>query len=757
MISAGTIHIAVNRKYVNKYTGDDWWTFNNSFTNEYLTVDQLIEAIERGRAFTAPHRHEHPVINGKEIAFRHRENWIEAQHIGADHDNLAIADALELPFVRDYATFIYTTPSHTDSTPRCRSVFILDQVITDQEYYNQGQKAIAWHLAGKVDRACTDAARLFYGSRCCTTFRNGKTLSLSALEQLIKEYIVHEQAHPQSSGANSGTPADEETERVHLAIAALSAARARDYTDWLHIGMALHDWNGVGAFDLWDQFSRKAPDKYGGTEEKWQSFQNQNGKRYTIATVFDYADSDTPEWWRRLSKYTNGHNGNGCTVPVYTDGFVVDTPEPIDFAEIKPAKTKKVIVDGDDELPQTLPSERIENDLETWGYAFSMCELDDTIEVNGRRIDDITAAKMRTDARDHGYGGKYGTPLTAMEDIVRVLAARNSYHPVRRYLDDLKWDNQDHFAALAAHLKDKHSPIVYNESTREPVVKVFLWRWMLGAVAKAYTTEGAVKPQNPMLVLSGTQGLGKSTFASWICPLPELFIESSIDPDSGDHLRYLVTKWIWEVGELGATTRRSDREALKSFLTKQEATFRKPYDHHPVIKPSLASFIGTVNPMNTGFLDDPTGSRRFLVTELLSIDHSYIKTVDVHQVWAQVVATYRDDPQAWRLLPIEDEKRLSINSENEVERPYEGLLSHIFDIDPLRTDWWMPTHEIADAIKTYGDAVFDETRHHGVLGATLRGLGLERKQKMVGADRLWGYYGIALRDVYKSILAGPPP
>ncbi len=752
MNTQDTIHIAINRKYVNKYTGDDWWGFNNAFTNEHLTIDQLIEAIERGRAFTAPHRHEHPVIDGKEIAFRHRENWIEAQHIGADHDDLSIADALNLPLVRDYAAFIYTTASHTNEAPRCRSVFILDQVITDKEYYNQGQKAIAWHLAGKVDRACTDAARLFYGSRCCTTYRSDKTLPLLTLEQLIKEYIVHEQAHPQSE-ANNNTPADEEEERVRLAINVLSASRAQDYSDWLHIGMALHDWGGVGAFELWDQFSRKAPDKYGGTEEKWKSFQNSNGKRYTIGTIFDYADSDAPDWWRRLSKYTNGNNHNGSAIAIYEFGFADETPEPIDFEQVKPKKTKKVVID-DDELPQVLPSEKIESDLGDWGYTFSMCELDDTIEVNGRRIDDIMAAKMRTDARDHKYGGKYGTPLTAMEDIVRVLAARNSYHPVRRYLDDLVWDKQDHFAVLAKHLSDKHTPIIYNESTREPVVKVFLWRWMLGAVAKAYTVEGNVKPQNPMLVLSGMQGLGKSTFASWICPLPDLFIESSIDPDSGDHLRYLVTKWIWEVGELGATTRRSDREALKSFLTKQEATFRKPYDHHPVIKPSLASFIGTVNPMNTGFLDDPTGSRRFLVTELQGIDHSYIRTVDVHQVWAQVVATYRNDQNAWRLLPVEDEKRLSINDENEVERPYEGLLSHIFDIDPLRTDWWMPTHEIADAIKTYGDAIFDETRHHGVLGATLRGFGLERKQNRIGGDQTWGYYGISLRETYKSINAG---
>jgi predicted P-loop ATPase len=255
-----------------------------------------------------------------------------------------------------------------------------------------------------------------------------------------------------------------------------------------------------------------------------------------------------------------------------------------------------------------------------------------------------------------------------------------------------------------------------------------------------------------MLVLSGAQNMGKSTLAAWLCALPEMFIESSINPDSNDHLRYLVTRWIWEVSELGATTRRSDREALKAFLTRQEATFRKPYDHHPTIKPALASFIGTVNPMNSGFLDDPTGSRRFLVVDLASIDHSYAKTVNRDQLWAQVMAAYQADPQAWRLTPEEQAKRDTINAENEVERPYEGIITHIFDVDPIRTDWWMSTKEIVDAVRTYGDAVFDETRHHGVLGSTLRGLGLERKQTRVGADRVWGYYGIQIRAQY---LQGP--
>ncbi len=426
-------------------------------------------------------------------------------------------------------------------------------------------------------------------------------------------------------------------------------------------------------------------------------------------------------------------NGNGAAA--YEFGFVAATPEPLAIAAAADP------LDEDEDTPRRSLSQHIDDDLAAWGYTLALSELDDTIEVNGERLDDKIDAAIRMTARNHRYGGKGGIALAALADQMRVNATQNSYHPVKRYLNGLAWDGRDHFSAFAAHLTDKHPPIAYAGGYQQPVIKAWLWRWMVGAVAKVYAA-GAIRAQNPMLVLSGSQNMGKSTLAAWLCPLPEMFLESSINPDSNDHLRYLVTKWVWEVSELGATTRRSDREALKAFLTRQEATFRKPYDHHPVIKPALASFIGTVNPMNNGFLDDPTGSRRFLVAELEGIDHGYADKIDRDQLWAQVLEIYRENPQAWRLTPEEQALRNDINAQNEVERPYEGLVVRIFDIDPARGDWWMATHEIVDAVRNYGEANFDETRHHGVLGSTLRGLGLERKQRQDKGERVWGYYGI---------------
>ena len=555
----------------------------------------------------------------------------------------------------------------------------------------------------------------------------GRLYSLDQFEALTEHLRAERKAYVASIGSTNGYHGDTFEEAAD-ALRRLAAWRCDDREEWIRVGMSLKAGLGDAGLELWDQWSRGSR-KYqpGDCEGRWKGLRP---NAISMGTLIFRAHEDNPKP-RERAEYE------------YEYGFTTNMPDPATLdIELTPEERQAAV---EEERPRRSMSDRIDADLAAWGYALALSELDDTIEVNGERLDDKIDAAIRMTARNHKYGGK-GIPLSALADQMRVNATHNSYHPVKRYLAGLTWDGKDHFGPFAAHLKDKHAPITYADGTVQPVIKAWLWRWMVGAVAKVFAA-GAIRAQNPMLVLSGAQNMGKSTLAAWLCPLPDLFLESSINPDSSDHLRYLVTKWIWEVSELGATTRRSDREALKAFLTRQEATFRKPYDHHPVIKPALSSFIGTVNPMNNGFLDDPTGSRRFLVVDLAGIDHAYADRIDRDQLWAQVLTAYRINPQAWRLTSEEQERRDSINAENEVERPYEGLVVRLFDIDPARGDWWMPTHEIIDAVRTYGEANFDETRHHGVLGTTLRGLGLERKQRQDKGERVWGYYGIKLRVI----------
>lgn len=384
----------------------------------------------------------------------------------------------------------------------------------------------------------------------------------------------------------------------------------------------------------------------------------------------------------------------------------------------------------------TVTSVTIMADLKSLDYSFQLNQLDDVVEVNENRLDDGLAAKIRTQMRDLGHKN-----MGAVEDAYTANGYENRYHPVRRYLDSLTWDGKDHFKLLCQHVRDKHEPIVYKDKSgaivaTNPVFKVWLYRWMLAAVAKAYQKH----VQGPILVLDGGQGIGKSRLAEFFgSALPEMFLESPIHPDNKDHDRYLATRWIWEIAELGATTRKADRESLKAFVTKGDVTFRKPYGKHPISKPALASFIGTIN-NEAGFLTDPTGNRRFLVVTLESIDWKYKDNIDVHQLWGQMVADYKRG-ERWELLPVEENARDGMNKSYEREDAIESKIIHNFDIDLSRTDWFMSTEDIATHLRTTGAKDGDQALYNGI-GAAMRRLKLTSGQKMVGGQRGRGYYGL---------------
>lgn len=360
--------------------------------------------------------------------------------------------------------------------------------------------------------------------------------------------------------------------------------------------------------------------------------------------------------------------------------------------------------------------------LDKLGYQFRLNELDDTIEVNGKRLTDVIAAEIRTQMRDLGYDA-----MGAIEDAYLTNAGQNRFNPVKAYLKSLRWDGTDYIGILASFIKDGHTPIVYADGTQKSVAHVWINRWFIGSVARVFD-----QAQNPMLVIDGSQGLGKSHFVGWIgSGIPNFFIESAIRPDDKEYDRYLATKFVWEVAELGATTKRQDVEALKSFLTKRDVTFRVPYGKHAIVKPALSNFIGTIN-NETGFLTDITGSRRFSSMRVLSLDWAY-KTLDINQLWAQAYALW-DAGESYNLLPEEAQKRAEINAQYQIEDPYEAWVLKYYDVDESMATWRTTTQEVADYLQAKG--LRGETRGIQMhISKTLKAMGLQQDSN--ARPRMW--------------------
>jgi predicted P-loop ATPase len=317
--------------------------------------------------------------------------------------------------------------------------------------------------------------------------------------------------------------------------------------------------------------------------------------------------------------------------------------------------------------------------LNSMGYTFRLCDLDDRVEINNKPLTDVIESEIRSRARDIGLNR-----VNVMRDAFITEANEHRYNPIKDYLSSLQWDGTDWITTLAAHFADTHDlfPTVFR-------------RWLIGAVSKVFD-----RTQNRMLILDGEQGIGKSNFVAWLAsPLKDYYHDSSINPDEKDHLIRLMTTFIWEVSELGATMRRADVEALKSFLTKQQVNVRMPYGHNDIIKPALASFVGTVNNVG-GILNDASGNRRFMTVTLLKIDWDY-KKLNVNQVWAQAVALWRNGESG--NSPAEETQLIrSVNAEYEVEDPLVDLIQDHFKVDVTRTDWTTKTNRIREVIRDKG-------------------------------------------------------
>ena len=360
--------------------------------------------------------------------------------------------------------------------------------------------------------------------------------------------------------------------------------------------------------------------------------------------------------------------------------------------------------------------------LESMGYQFRMNACNDELEVNGAPITDPIRAEIRAKLRDAGYPYVY-----VAEDAYTAHAWKKRYHPIKDYFDTLQYDGGDHITTLAGYFQDK-----------DGVFETWFRRWLIGAVAKV--VQGG---QNAMFVLDGPQGCGKSYFANWLCPpaLREYFIESPINPDDKDaHVR-LISKWIWEVAELGSTTRKADREALKFFISQRTVTVRKAYGRYDTRKRAMASLIGTVN-NEAGLLADKTGNRRFLVCKLESVDWSYADAIDVDQVWAEAQMLYLAG-EPWQLTVAEQQRAATINEGYEIDDPIEGLLLKYFEVNPS-LPFWTPTAEVLQVLEVNG--LRGNTRANAMgLAAVMTKLGLEKKRKTNAQGQfVWGYDGIRI-------------
>lgn len=172
-------------KYCHKHKRyDTCWAFGRSFVPVETTPAKFIEHVLNGGAWT-------PAAYASNT--RRKDTFVSSELIALDFDeNVGVGDLLELPFIRQSAMLVYSTPSDTPEYRRSRLVIRLECPISSYAEYEALVKSLIAALERFApDRRCYDAARFFYGSTKPGAHVNTEaTCSIDALKTFIAEMVA---------------------------------------------------------------------------------------------------------------------------------------------------------------------------------------------------------------------------------------------------------------------------------------------------------------------------------------------------------------------------------------------------------------------------------------------------------------------------------------------------------------------------------------------------------------------------------------
>lgn len=230
--------------------------------------------------------------------------------------------------------------------------------------------------------------------------------------------------------------------------------------------------------------------------------------------------------------------------------------------------------------------------------------LDGRVWLSGARWDMVPHPIRDVDLFEirKRISSEYGiSNLNDIRQAVALTANKQTKHPVKELLEELEWDGVSRISDLFPRfLGAERSDYI------TAVTKLLLY----GAIQRVFNP--GVKFDICVILSDARQGTGKSSFCRFLALNDEWFCDTLADlGDSKRAYESLRGHWICELGEMLATQRTKDIEAIKAFLSRTADDYRDPYGIYPERRPRQCIFIGTSNKLQ--FLpNDRTGNRRFI-------------------------------------------------------------------------------------------------------------------------------------------------
>lgn len=241
--------------------------------------------------------------------------------------------------------------------------------------------------------------------------------------------------------------------------------------------------------------------------------------------------------------------------------------------------------------------------------------------------------------RDFDYNSilrdlKYADLPCAMNTLRMILASKfmSEYDPYAEYTRSApEWDGQTDHIEMLADTVTTGNQVFWRRAFK---------KWFVAMTASWMQPEVV---NHTALILSGAQGVGKTTWLSNLIPAPlrKYVYAGMVNVRDKDSQVKLSECCIIIMDELENMSRNLD--ALKELITKRDIHIRRAYSYTHEHYTRRASFAGSIN--NKDFLHDITGNRRFLCFEAKQIN--YQPFADLDKAYSQAIHLAQNGFQYW--------------------------------------------------------------------------------------------------------------
>ncbi|QZK99525.1 virulence-associated E family protein [Flavobacterium psychrophilum] len=340
--------------------------------------------------------------------------------------------------------------------------------------------------------------------------------------------------------------------------------------------------------------------------------------------------------------------------------------------------------DDDDEKPRVTQIDKLENFL-SGKYVFRHNIVSGKLEFQyfGKKKWNVMNDFIENSMLRECLKGRIKTNLSSLRNLLYSDFCE-LFNPFEDYFFNLpKYDEKtDYITELANTIT----------TTKQELWQQCFKKWLVAMVGCVLDDKVI---NHTVIVFSGKQGLGKTTWVEKLVPkqLKEYLFSGTINPNNKDTLVQLAECMLINLDEL-ENLNRSEIGSLKEIITKTQIRMRKAYGHNNETMPRRASFAGSVN--TAQFLNDSTGSRRFLCFELEGIQYQH--DVDINMAFSQALFLFKSGFRHW--FDQEEIKNITENNEQyQLRSPEEELLLTWFEpCEREKANAFLNTSQIASKL-----------------------------------------------------------